>query len=346
MNYWLHRISHCADASYPLLERGILSIGWSLFSSNSFIEENANDWDNFDKAFVDRGLGSKRSRYSLWRFITQMRKGDYVLVPQWKSFSIYKITSERAVSVEKLKINELTDSNGQSIIKGNNGFLYRSDDSDDANFIDLGFFHEVEPVVVNVSRSKFADKKLTSRLKIRIVNSNINNIKDSVDYAIENYKLDKPINLHSLIIEHTKNEVLSLIRRKLNPEKFEKLIKWYLKKAGASNVEIPSSNIRDKEGDADIIATFEQIKTIIYVQAKYHDGETSKWALEQINEYKSAKEDTDDDYTKIAWVVSSADTYSEECQTSAKETGVVLIDGPTLATMLIGIGISSLDNAF
>ena len=36
MNYWLHRISHCAEASWPLLEKGILTIGFSELSNNAF----------------------------------------------------------------------------------------------------------------------------------------------------------------------------------------------------------------------------------------------------------------------------------------------------------------------
>ena len=33
MNYYLHRISHHDELAYPLLERGILSIGWSDFAT-------------------------------------------------------------------------------------------------------------------------------------------------------------------------------------------------------------------------------------------------------------------------------------------------------------------------
>lgn len=40
MKYWLHRISHKSDVSYPLLEEGYLSIGFSDFPSNDgFFEE-------------------------------------------------------------------------------------------------------------------------------------------------------------------------------------------------------------------------------------------------------------------------------------------------------------------
>ena len=52
MNYWLHRISHLAELSYPLLEKGYLTIGFSDFTDEVTINnvEN-NDWTNFNKQF-------------------------------------------------------------------------------------------------------------------------------------------------------------------------------------------------------------------------------------------------------------------------------------------------------
>ena len=38
MNYWLHRISHHAEVSYPLLDKNILSIGFSDFVNQGFID--------------------------------------------------------------------------------------------------------------------------------------------------------------------------------------------------------------------------------------------------------------------------------------------------------------------
>lgn len=39
MNYWLHRISHKAELSYPLLNKGFLTIGFSDFTDNEFIDK-------------------------------------------------------------------------------------------------------------------------------------------------------------------------------------------------------------------------------------------------------------------------------------------------------------------
>ena len=149
-----------------------------------------------------------------------------------------------------------------------------------------------------------------------------------------------------MIIEDSKDKVLQLIQNQLNPDKFENLVRWYFQKAGATSVHIPAKNERDKKGDADIVATFEPIKTTIYVQAKHHRKITGDWGLEQVEEYKSHKDEMDDDgNTKIAWVVTSGDGFSDECMSKAKEYNVVLIDGTELASMLLNAGISSMDNA-
>ena len=340
MRYWLHRISHHYEVSYLLLERGILSIGWSDFSSEEFINKCFKKWDNFEKAFKEKGWLQK-SIYSLWRFLSEMGKGDIVLVPGYKTFSLFEIIEDRPFSVEKLEINNLTDLDGKKIIKENN-LLYREDNN--RTIIDLGFFRKVNPLFTDISRNEYADRVLTSRMKIRLTNADITDLAKSIENAIEAFKSKKPINLHSLIVEETKKNVLKLINEKLNSDKFEKLIKWYFEKLGAQ-VEIPPKNKRDKEGDADIIATFEAIRTIIYVQAKYHVGETSEWAIEQINSYKTSKEAMDEGYAKIAWVISSGD-FAEECRNKAKSANVILINGDEFANMLIDVGFSKLDDAF
>ncbi len=345
MNYWLHRISYHYEVSRPLLEKNILSIGWADFSEEQYITKCVGHWDIFEKSFKDAGWDLSRNRYSLWRFLSEMKKGDIVLVPSWGTFSIFEILEDMPYSVEKLDITNLYDLNGNKIIK-EDGCLYKNDSSSKDNIIDLGFFRNVKPVMLDIPKSDYADQSLTARMKIRQTNATITDLAESIQNAINGFKLNKPINIHSLIIEEANKHILSLIQTQLNPDKFEYLIKWYFEKSGASNVVIPSKNERDKEGDADIIATFDNIKTIIYVQAKYHTGETTEWAVEQINEYKLSKESMDDGYAKVGWVISSGSDFSQKCYDEAKSKHIILINGKQFATMLLNVGILGLENAF
>ena len=136
------------------------------------------------------------------------------------------------------------------------------------------------------------------------------------------------------------------IKSELNDDKFERLIEWYFKRIGATDVYRPAKNESGKERDADIVAIFEPIKTVFYTQIKYHSGETDPWAVEQIKDYKSQKEkDEDNDCSKIAWVISSCDSFSKEAVEYAKEENIQLFNGITFATMLLEAGIANLNGA-
>jgi hypothetical protein len=159
----------------------------------------------------------------------------------------------------------------------------------------------------------------------------------------------RPINLHAQIIEAQSKGLLDRIHDSLNPDKFESLIGWYFRRVGATDVSIPAKNERGKQGDADIVAVFEPLKTIFYVQAKFHRNETSDWAAHQVRDYVNGKNqgaDTmDDGYARVAWVVSSADSFSEECRSLAKQNGIRLVTGLDLAEMILEAGIHQLDKA-
>jgi predicted Mrr-cat superfamily restriction endonuclease len=339
MEIWLHRISHHAETSDPLIKKGFLTIGFSNFNDTSEFIKNTEEkgWSYFDSQFQQKYNSLPRSRHSLWRFIHEMKKGDWVLVPSCGDFSIYKIADDSALPMQEINFDKLNTWSGEPVTKIGN-YLYENN-----NIIDLGFFRKVTVIERGISRNEFADSMLTSRMKIRSTNANITDLKDSVEKALTAYKENRPINLHSKIMEESKSIVLSLIQKELNPDKFELLIKWYFEKIGASNVYIPAKNERDKQGDADVVAVFEPIKTIFYVQAKFHSGETSDWATQQIMEYKENKEKMDDGYSKIGWVVSTSDNFSPQCKDLAKDNNIVLFSGLAVAQMLLDAGIENLD---
>lgn len=346
MSYWLHRISHHAEVSRPLLNKGYLSIGWSDFSNNDFIEKTRAEDSEYFNSTIKKEWGEdalSRSRWSLWKYITGMRKGDLVIVPGWKDFSIYRLIGERPLTAAELAVES-------GIYKiSERGYLIREVDGRDV-IVDLGFFWRVEPVCLGISRDQYADQALTARMKIRSTTACLDDLKESVDAVLRRVASGKPINLYSSIMSESQGKVLSLIRDDLNPDKFESLVKWYFDRVGATSVSIPSKNESGKEGDADVVAVFEGIKTIIYVQAKHYKGEASSWALEQISAYVSHKESQceslDDGYTRIAWVVSSADSYAKECYEKAQQKRVLLIDGMEFSRMLLEAGIADLGSVF
>jgi hypothetical protein len=338
MNYWLHRISHLAELSYPLLEKGYLTIGFSDFSDELTINnvEN-NDWTNFNKQFQDCWGTLPRTRYSLWNFL-KMKKEDIAIVPSWGTFWVCEIIDDKPLLIGDSYSDDLRSWGNKTVILKDN-FLAQ----ENGGFYDLGFARKVKILHKSISRDKFADSKLTSRMKIRQTNAQINDLKASIESSIENFKVNKPIHLHSSIIEKTANIVLDTIVNELNPDKFEKLIKIYFKTAGANEVYIPAKNEKDKEGDADIVAVFENLKLIIYAQAKFQKGQISDLATNQILDYKTNKDSIDDGYNKIAWVITTASHFNNNAENLAKENQIQLINGLEFSKMLLNGGINLLN---
>jgi predicted Mrr-cat superfamily restriction endonuclease len=342
MNSWIHRISHHAETSHPLLERGYLSIGFSDFADQSFLDGIKENGRQFFEDEFRRLWGMRpRTRISLWNFLQEMQEGDRVLVPGSGTFSVYEIR-DRALPIGEIDCADLLTWNQEPVARSANGIL-RNEST--GSKIDLGFFRKVALVAKDISRSSYADAALSSRLKIRFTTAKITDLNKSIDRALAAHQQGRPLNLYSELLNSQIPSTLALIKSQLNPDKFEKLIEWYFYKVGATRVHIPAKNEPGKEGDADVVAEFEPIKTIIYVQAKAHTGETSEWAASQIKQYKEQKEADDDDYARLPWVVSSADQFSEDCRRLAKENKVRLFAGEDFVRLLLEAGIGGLEKA-
>ncbi len=338
MKCYLHRISYEREVSYPLLDNGLLSIGWSDFSNREFIDKTRLEGIPYlDKCFQKEWNYKPKNRYCLYRFIAEMDKGDIVIVPKYQSFDVYEIL-EKAVPVSEINLSDnLHTTNNKEIIFKNN-LLYIDDD-----VVDLGFIIKVKKIEQNIPRNDYADSALTARMKMFQTNADITDLKESINKAVWSFKNNNPINLRSEILSKTKDTVLDTIKTSLNHDKLEYLIKWYCEKTGASSVDIPAKNYKDKKGDVDIIATFENIKLILYIQAKFHEEETDDWAIEQISDYYENISISNDGYARTAWVITTADKYSKEALEKAAEKNITLITGREFAEMLLDVGFSGMN---
>ncbi len=345
--YFLHRISYEGNVSYPLLhENHCLTLGWSDFCDTKILEAARNEGGYvFDDIAKEKGHDQNRSRWNMWYF-AQMSVGDTVIVPLYNGFfSAYEIR-EVAKPISNLEpdITSLKGIWNNNEIVWKDHFLY---DEQEKRTIDLGFYVKVEPIVENVPR-KYADGILISRMKIRSTSAEITDIKDSVESGIKAGKDKKPITLYGTVIDALEETLRTSITTALVDNKFELLIKWYFKKCGASSVRIPAKNEPGKTdgADADVIAEFDNLKYIVYVQAKWHKGETSDWAVHQIDNYKNQKSNGDSSYTYATWVISSAEKFSDEAIVAAEDKNVRLIDGKEFSRMLLDIGLSNINDAF
>ncbi len=345
-NYWLHRIGYIPRLSFPLLEQGWLSIGWSDFVSDDFIGNvrDKDGWQYLETRMLQCWGGLSRARYQLWRFIVGMKSGDWVIVPSSGEFSIFEIVDDSPISITEFN-GTVTDYSGKAYSRNDNGLLAE----DDGSAIDLGFLRHVKPVAEHISRYKYANSVLTSRMKIRQAISDISDLEPSIIDAYERAKETRPIDFRSeldTIIPH----ICKSIQDTLTETKFEKLVKWYFERIGASSVEIPSRNPSDKESfeDIDVTAVFDHLKTIFYIQVKHHSGITAEWAAEQIAKAKEIHEKSGngDGYTRVYWALTSATDFNDDCKKTALDKGIQLVTGPEFASMLADAGFLNVNSAF
>lgn len=344
---WLHRISHEWDVSSRLLKEGYLSIGWSSLACCG-IEKTVYpgaDPGLFQAGIEAAGLPFSRPMWGLWRFCL-FRPGDTVLVPEmYGCFSLYEVTGTPA-SILNLPLRpERLSGEGSQIVCGEQGLLCRGQTG---AVVDLGFIVPAKPLRRGLSRAEYATRNLASRMKLRQTNADISDLAEEIRAVL---RVEAPLDFYTSVMEELAQKLLDGIRRQLTPDKFELLIQWYFEKLGASRVYRPGKNRKDKgEGaDADVIAEFDSLKLLFYVQAKLHDGMTSQWAVEQILRYRELHEmdgTQAGEYIVIAWVLSAADGFSEQAVLLARENRVRLIAGREFARMLLDAGITDINRAF
>ena len=346
-NYWLHRITggeYALPVAWQLLHKKnaserYLSIGWSDFSADEFVQDVLKrEIIAIDERIVNEGWDLSRNRWCLWRFMTQMKKGDYVLVPSWGTFSVYEILDDVVLSNDSYSQIDFEDWNGKKI-KFYDGYLH----DEDKHEIDLGFYRRVKVIVEDAERAKYADADLISRMKIRQTNADINDLWENVERAIVAAKAQKPINLKENILNDIIESTFEQIKKTVDADKFEKLVEWYLESLGATWTKTPAKNeSKTEDGDADRVAYFEKLKLVIMVQAKKHDNTTDSWAVEQITAYKQNNK-PGDDYSTIMWVISTCDKFSEKAIKDAKDNGVRLINGREFTQLILEAGLNGME---
>jgi len=338
----MHRIGHDYNVAKKLLDKGYLSTGFSGEGLKLFEAAVARDKEKYyvicDEIYMGQEwwAGKKVKHRQPYRFLT-LNVGDIVVTPLWNGkFSILEVLGAPEKIID-FDISVLGAGNGQLYIK--DGFLLDGDRQ-----VDLGFVIPVKAVASksDISRADYADSHLTSRMKFQQTNIYMDDIKDSIDGVIA---AKEPLNFYNTAVESMSGEFLKVIRDELNPDKFEKLVKWFMDKQGFKARIAANERGKKDNADADIVADNELLKLVIQIQAKHHKGITDDWAVEQISRYGEQKS-LDNDNTYIQWVISTADDYSEEAKNKSIEKNVRLIDGPTFARMLIDAGVDNINDAF
>ncbi len=345
--YWLHRItggSYALPVAWQLLHKKdanehYLSIGWSDLSYDGLVKDIQDEnWDEVRGWFESEKYTLSYSAWCLVRFVKDMQPGDYVVVPSWGTFSVYEIADSIVFTNESCSNIHFEDWNGK-IPQMKDSYLR----DENGNTIDLGFYRRVIPIEVDIPRAEYAEAALISRMKIRQTNAGINDLENEIIEAIKAFQAKKPLNLKSNILENAIKSTFEQIKKILDPDKFERLIEWYLISLGASKVETPAKNGSPTVmGDADKVAYFDKLKLAIMVQAKRHDNTTDEWAVQQVKAYYK-NNSVSDDYSTVLWVVSTCDQFSEDAISLAKSNDVRLINGREFTQLILENGLNGME---
>lgn len=317
----------------------MISIGWSYLSDNETQTCLTDGWESFNKVFSDENGYLPRNRYNLWRFLNEMRPGDTVVVPLPQTFNVYRIADDIIYNNRTIDHNLWIDWNGEKAALDKDGYPAYAD----GRQIDMGFYRKVEPIAIDIPRNEYAKQALYSRLKIQQTNADISDLKDEVEFALERFAENNPINLRKSFLEESSKKLLRQMQELLNDTKLEQLVKWYMEQLGADAV-IPSKNETGaSEGDADVIATFNKLNNYtIFIQVKAHRDYTNEWTVEQIATYKETIKKRGKLPVHQLWVISTCNDFSEKAKQDAEANDVHLVAGFEFAQMLIDNGISLL----
>lgn len=339
--YMLRMLNHERDFSRKLFDDNYILIGYQYFDQLEnwdYIQvyKNAENKNALLKEMIEKTSWQCNNRQiashrKLNKFF-EMKIGDIVIIPDYKTFHIVEIASD-IKSFHSIHSNYV---------------------SEGEEYPDIGFLYKVKKIVndageSSVAREKFADSSLIARLKNISGFLNLNDLKDSIENSKQAFLENKVVKIDEVLKETLKKALIEKLIEKLSPNKFETLILKIMEKLGASKCDIPNRNDKTKakegHGDVDIVAVFEKIKHIIYIQAKFHVGHSNDWAIKQLDDYNGEK-DIDSDYSTSYWAITTAEFNDDAIEIAKKiseEKTIRLIGKYDLAELILEIGVEGIE---
>ena len=334
---WQHRISHYEEVARPLLEeQGILTIGFSEANVNASAALRDEATAQAARTEIHDFFG--RSSASLFRF-AEMRKGDWVIVPQAYAFSVYEVEDEVMGSITRLP-RDLPLPKGVTRTEADGWLATQAE----PNGIDLGFYRKVKPVARDILRDTCTENALVLRLKARQTTLNVSDLAACLSQTVALHRQGLKPSLRMDALRKQREALAEFIDKRCTDAQFEELVKWYCRRLQADDVRIPSKQegygaSGQKLGDIDVIAKFSLLNTTLAIQAKRYTGITGEWAVRQIVEacedYHAAPEHQDEHV--LRWVVSTSDDFDDAAKALAEKEDVSLFNKTDFIDLLVRV---------
>lgn len=307
------------DKMQEALDNDDLIIGWAEAAG---LLDTSLDWWKF-RAILHKSYYSHKTSYrasgnaagSMWRFIREMKPGDYVIAPHGSSFYIGKVAGNARYEASKV----VEDSAYRRKVEWLNG---------------------KKPIARKLARSA-----MVSRMKVYQTCADamdlLPDIQDALSHAENKTRPAFSTDLRARLVSETLKEIRA---GRMDSFAFENLIASVLQSMGGTEVKrIP--RINDK--GADVVATFSVAQTFDFklaVQAKHFKPEPPVGS-DVIDQLVTGMEAEGAD---IGWVVTSG-TYSSDsikhCEDVMEQKGyrIELVDGEQLAELVVDRGLRSVD---
>lgn len=357
---WMHRNNHCGDLAWNvLLDQlpkdlgkktkckwdndnlyGYISIGsgssrYEYEKYSEIIKENGNrSLHNsfFHTAFpeLDNGKNPPRWWNYLYNFMYSMNNGDYILVPSRGEYYVFQIVSN-VLFYDK-------DEELRKVIKKYEEIEQQGE---------FSLFRKVKLIFGPCPRKTMSTGSLTRVMKYQGTNCKLN--EDAKKCLGEYYREGKQITFVDRVKEEVTPILIEQLYSSLTSDTFEALIADYFMGVGADESIVLPKNPTGKESeeDADVEATFEDLKIIIWVQAKQKTKQKTgnvtqeiNSAINQIASYKCKheKDRINKGYKVLTWVVTTASKKDvDETELDLRED-VRLIYGEEFSSMLMEVG--------
>ncbi|MCS6297455.1 MAG: restriction endonuclease [Nitrospira sp.] len=302
------------------LPNNVIVNGWS--DARELISEK--DYSKFREIISESCYpGEKSLRKSgygastMWRFLNEMRLGDWVVVP---------------------------DRNGTFYLAEISGEPFY-DDTQEAHKTDSCYRRQVKwlndkkPI-----RRDYARSGLISRMKTQQTSAYAQDLIDEIVEALQLASKTEEVNPENLFEKELRQKMSQAVLKEIHSgymdeRRFERLVQTLLRAIGASRAEIVP-RLHDK--GVDILTEFPlgPMQIRVGVQVKWHQGQTTKEYIDQLAGGLEAENLT------VGWLISSGN-FAEDCQALSEklfqEKGlqINLMDGEQIATTIIDNGLQT-----
>ena len=271
---------------------GIIAIGWG-----GHVDLNQQNWWESDEG---KALGG-HARGNLRRF-SEMKKGDWVVVPRGPHLHFAQITGDNVVNAEK------------SWAGGRVSYY-------EANWQD------------GTRQRSEMPASMQSSLKWRGTHLLVHD-----DYS--HLEGVSGTTVSARMVEHLCQEVFPATGKcNLSPDELEQMIKRLFERMSFQGVVIPSKR-QGKPGDVDVYAVT-PLGIQVYAQVKFHQGESGTKGVQQLIDRKKADDSDKDSVGRDIYLFITTARLEKDAEELAESNDIMYWDGEALAAKLVEYGVSN-----